>query len=124
MRDLHKEIKQALENNQELVQLLGGKRIGRLFFDGDKKSPYITFSEVNNQDGDFVDDEVYTSVLLYQIDIWSKKPIAMQCKKEVDKVMKSLGFTRFSTADLYEPDTGIHHYGMRYRTKIRLYEGE
>ncbi|EMA6341685.1 MULTISPECIES: DUF3168 domain-containing protein [Bacillus cereus group] len=124
MRDLNKEIKKALENNQELVSLLSGKRIGHLIFNGDKNNPYITFSEVNNQDGDFADDRVYNSDLLYQIDIWSKKPITIQYKKEVDRVMKSIGFSRFSTADLYEDDTKIYHYGMRYRTKISLIEEE
>lgn len=124
MRDLNKDIKQALENNQELVSLLNGKRFGHLVFNGDKNSPYITFSEVNNQDGDFADDRVYNSDVLYQIDIWSKSPITISYKKEVDKVMKAIGFTRFSTADLYEDDTKIYHYGMRYRAKITEFEEE
>ncbi|HFK1431593.1 TPA: hypothetical protein ACGXNJ_001595 [Bacillus cereus] len=124
MRDLMKEIKQGLENNKELVDLLGGKRIGHLIFNGDKNNPYITFSEVNNQDGDSADDRAYNSDLLYQIDIWSKKPITNKYKTEVDRVMKSIGFSRFSTADLYEEDTKIYHYGMRYRTKISLIEEE
>ncbi|PHA00941.1 hypothetical protein COE51_06420 [Bacillus pseudomycoides] len=124
MRDLNKEILQALGNNQELVSLLGGKRIGHLIFTGDKNNPYITFSEVNNQDGDFADDQAYNSDLLYQIDIWSKNPITIKYKKEVDRVMKSIGFSRFSTADLYEEDTKIYHYGMRYRTKITISEEE
>jgi len=124
MKDLNKDIKQALEDNRELVSLLNGKRFGHLVFNGDKNSPYITFSEVNNQDGDFADDRVYNSDVLYQIDIWSKNPITISYKKEVDKAMKSIGFTRFSTADLYETDTKIYHYGMRYRTTITEFEEE
>lgn len=122
MINIKPKIAQALESNQALVSLLGGKRIYQLVAPNPDEFPRITFFEMDNIDDRFADDEAISSEIRIQIDIWSKKSIP-KIADEVDKTMKSLGFRRTASADLYEEDTKVFHKGMRYKT-IQMIEEE
>lgn len=112
MIDIIPLVKKTLENDSKLIGLLGGKRIGNMV--SPHVFPSITFFELNNMDTQGADNENYASSISIQIDIWDKKPPNL-IAKEVDRVMKSLGFFRFGTADIFEEDTKIYHKGLRYR---------
>lgn len=120
MLDLKHEIRQALLNNTALVFLLGGQKVWPEVSPDATAEPYITFFELTNFGSLYTDDEEAASEIHVQVDIWSKGntgPIA----NEVDKTMKSIGFRRTSSADLYESDTRTYHKVLRYKT-IRIIE--
>lgn len=117
MKNLRPEIVQALENEPTLISLLGGKRIYYRKGNNAEEFPRITFFELNNAPDSFADDQETSSEISFQIDIWSKNSTSAIHTK-VDEIMKSIGFTRYAIADLYEDDTSIFHYAMRFRKVI------
>lgn len=114
MINLASDILQALEDDTALVELLGGKRIYRMTAPDAEEFPRITFFELDNTDVLHADDEAKGSLIYFQVDVWNKGATSA-IAAEVDRVMKSLDFMRYSAPDLYEPDTGVHHKAMRYR---------
>ncbi|MDM5270540.1 DUF3168 domain-containing protein [Bacillus wiedmannii] len=114
MKNLRPDILQALESNQELLSVLGGKRIYYRKARNADEFPRITFFELNNVPDSFADDEITSSEITFQIDIWSKNSTTAIHSK-VDAIMNGIGFTRYAIADLYEDDTQIFHYAMRFR---------
>lgn len=76
--------------------------------------PRITFFEVVNQDEEFADDEVLSSLVSVQIDVWSKGSTSA-ISKEIDRIMKSEGWRRTSGPDFYEDDTKVYHKALRYQ---------
>ncbi|BAU27632.1 uncharacterized protein DUF3168 [Aneurinibacillus soli] len=117
MINLKPKIVQALESNQVLVSLLGGKRIYPLKAPRPNEFPRITFFELNNADDQYADDAAISSEIRVQIDVWAKTP-SSEVSQEVARTMKELGFQRYSAQDLYEEDTEIFHKGMRYKTTV------
>lgn len=106
-------IRTALINDAALVNLLGGQRVYAIKAPNADEYPRITFFEVTNFDANHADDQVYSSRMVYQVDVWSKinpDPIA----KEVDRILKSIGFARTGGADLYEDDVQVFHRALRY----------
>lgn len=113
MISLKGDITTALIDDATIKTLLCGERVYPLGTAPATQYPRITFFEVVNADADSADDAVYSSRLIYQIDVWAKgnpDPIA----REVDRVMKSIGFSRNGGADLYENDTKVYHKSLRY----------
>ncbi|MBW3490574.1 DUF3168 domain-containing protein [Bacillus sp. FDAARGOS_1420] len=119
MINLRPEILQALENNQELVSLLGGKRVYYRKAKHAEEFPRITFFELDNRPSGFADNEEGESEITFQIDIWSKVSTTAIHQK-VNAIMKSIGFSRYAVADLYEEDTQIFHYAMRFAKGVEL----
>ncbi|HHP5740393.1 MULTISPECIES: tail completion protein gp17 [Bacillus cereus group] len=119
MMNLRPEILQALENNQELVSLLGGKRVYYRKAKNAEEFPRITFFELDNRPDRFADNEESESEITFQIDIWSKGSTTAFHQK-VNEIMKSIGFCRYAVADLYEEDTQIFHYAMRFAKGVEL----
>jgi len=117
MIDLKPTVLQALEGNAALVSLLGGKRIYQLAAPNAEEYPRITFFEMTNFDSDFADDDPTTSMVSFQIDVWSKGSTTA-IGQEVDRTMKSIGFRRTSSADLYEEDVKVYHKGMRFTIAV------
>lgn len=106
-------IRTALINEDALVKLLGGQRVYAVRAPDANEYPRITFFEITNFDANYADDAAYSSRMVYQMDIWSKEnpdPVAV----EVDRVMKSIGFSRAGGADFYEDDTQVFHRALRY----------
>lgn len=116
--DVKTEVRAALLANDELVALLLGQRVYQLAAPKADEYPRITFFEINNSDSQFADDEAYASDVSVQIDVWSKGSTS-SIAGEVDKTMKSLGYSRTGAPDFYESDTKVYHKAMRYR---RQYE--
>lgn len=99
---------EALRNDTELTELIGqrvywvGKRISAPVF------PYITYFEVMNTESESSDDEEEADDIEIQVDIWSYDstiPIA----KEVQRIIRGLGFIHRALPDVYEKDTKIIH---------------
>lgn len=104
---------ESLENNQALVNLLGGKKVFFMTTSEDTELPYITYHEIVNVDDTYYDNEAYSSEIQLVIDIWSYGSTT-KIAQEVDKTMKSIGFKRLGAHDLYHEETGIHQKNMRY----------
>ncbi|MHB1652341.1 MAG: tail completion protein gp17 [Desulfitobacteriaceae bacterium] len=121
MISLKPQVLSALKANAPLVALLGGHHIYFQVAPDAKQFPRITFFEMTNRGSVFADDTEIGSDISFQMDVWSKgntTTIAL----EVDKTMKSLGFSRDSATDLYEDDIGIYHKAMRFSTTVELEE--
>lgn len=106
-------IRTALTSDTTLTNLLGGQYVYAIKAPNADEYPRITFFEVTNFDANHADDQVYSSRMVYQVDVWSKinpDPIA----KEVDRILKSIGFARTGGADLFEDGTQIYHRALRY----------
>ncbi|ABA42701.1 MULTISPECIES: tail completion protein gp17 [Bacillus cereus group] len=119
MINLRPDILQALENDQELVSLLGGKRI---YYRKAKKAeefPRITYFELDNRPDGFADNQEIESEILFQVDVWAKSSTTAIHQK-VNEIMKRIGFSRYAVADLYEEDTQIFHYAMRFAKGVEL----
>lgn len=121
MFNLKSAIVSALLGNAALISLLGKDSIGQtavyqqvapeaLVF------PRITFFELSNVDSVYMDDDVFSSEISVQIDIWSKGNTSA-IATEVDNTMRSIGWKRFGSQDLYEDDTQIFHKALRYETQ-------
>jgi hypothetical protein len=119
--DAKSELLAGLKANQALVSLCTGGFHNRKAKDVNA-FPRIVYTEINNADDSFADNQAITSEVRFQISIFTNEstvsketPIA----KEVDKVMKSLGYSRYSSVDLYEEDVGVYHKAMRYQKIFR-----
>ena len=119
MINLRPEIVQALGNNQELVSLLGGKRVYYRKAKNAEEFPRITFFFFFYRPDGFADNDESESEITFQIDIWSKGSTTAIHQK-VNGIMKSIGFSRYAVADLYEEDTKIFHYAMRFAKGVEL----
>lgn len=120
--DVKAQVRSALLANSDLLALLGKDRFGndpiyQLRAADPEKFPRITFFEVDNRDRYFADDRSIASLVVVQIDVWSKGSTSV-IAGEVDKTMKVLGFTRSSSPDFYEEETKIFHKAMRFRTVL------
>jgi hypothetical protein len=114
--DAKSELKSAFSSNQSLVSLCTGG-FHNLKANDVNAYPRIIYSEIGNADDDFADNVAISSEVRFQISIFNKEqnissqtPIA----KEVDKTMKSLGYKRYDSTDLFEADTKVFHKAMRY----------
>ncbi|MED0649756.1 DUF3168 domain-containing protein [Aeribacillus pallidus] len=115
--DATAELLAGLKANQTLVSLCTGGFHNRKAKDVNA-FPRIVFTEINNADDSFADNKAITSEARFQISIFTNEstvsketPIA----KEVDKAMKSLGYSRYSSVSLYEEDEKVFHKAMRYQ---------
>ena len=122
MINVKPEVLAALEGNTDLLALLGGPYIYQL------KAPeglnkYITLFELTNFDSAWADGTAFMAEVHLQVDVWVKAASTSPIAAEVDKIMKSLGFKRTSSADLYEDDTGIYHKALRYVTEREVEGG-
>ncbi|MBD1373715.1 hypothetical protein IC620_15320 [Hazenella sp. IB182357] len=110
---------QALGNNQALISIVGD-RIDYLK-SSSNDLPRITFFEVNNVDGDYVDDQAQSGRVSVQVSIWCGDATHLTpIIQEVNNTMKEIGFYRTSSVDLYENDTQIYHKALRYSAKFNL----
>lgn len=112
---------EALENNQTLVNLLGGKKVFFMTTSEDTELPYITYQEIVNIDDTYYDNKAYSSEIQLVINIWSYGSTT-KIAQEVDKTMKNLGFRRLGAVDLYHEETGIHQKSMRYKINKNIEE--
>jgi hypothetical protein len=119
MINVKPEVLAALEENTDLLALLGGPHIYQL------KAPeslnkYITLFELTNFDSAWADGTAFMAEVHLQVDVWVKGDSTSPIAAEVDKTMKTLGFKRTGSADLYEDDTEIYHKALRYVTEREI----
>lgn len=74
---------------------------------------YITYIEAANAESESADDEEYADDIEIQVDIFttgSTIPIA----REVQRIMRELGFVHQAMPDLYEENTKLIHKPIRF----------
>ncbi|WP_459503079.1 tail completion protein gp17 [Bacillus sp. C1] len=118
MRNLNKEVFDALRTDSVIKAGIGGEFVYQFVKGNDRTNTWITFSELNTSPGFYAENTEKSSVVMYQVDIWSMSPIKEQLKNAVQAAMKKLSFQRLSTFPDYEMDTKIYRYGFRFITEI------
>jgi hypothetical protein len=116
--DLGGAIKNALESDAEILAVTGAEKVHRLKAPEGIESPYITFFEVVNDDGNYADNEPLSVSLVYQVDVWcdaSHVSKLLPLASGAERVMKAQGFSRLDAAEFYEKDTKLYHKAARYR---------
>lgn len=130
MINVKPDVAAALENDQTLINLLGGPRIYLLNAPDSKEFPRITYYEAQNADHTYSDELDAITEILMVVDIWNRTSSdgtndggTSQAAQAVDSVMAAQGFYREFSTDQYENDTLVYHKNMRYR-KLRLFDGD
>jgi len=127
-------IEQAFDAKKELTKALVGSPVLKLEVVGgfhnrfaaspDGKPipfPRIIFQELRNNDDNFQDNAATAANVGYQISVFTNHSTNTKetlIAKEVDRVMKSIGYTRYDSVDLYENDTNLYHKAMRYEKTV------
>ncbi|MGG3798986.1 hypothetical protein [Metabacillus fastidiosus] len=113
--DAKSELLAGLRANPSLVTLCTGGFHNRKAKDVNAY-PRIVYTELNNADDSFVDNQAVSSEVRFQISIFTNDSTISKetaIAKEVDKTMKILGYSRYSSVDLLE-DSQVFHKAMRY----------
>jgi hypothetical protein len=129
MINIKPKVYEALQNDATLISLLGGiitndsvtyNRIYQLMAPNANEFPRLVFWEMDNIGANFADDEEQESEISIQIDIYTKNQSTSDIAKEVDNLMKSIGFFRTASTDQYneDNDTQIYEKHMRYSITI------
>ncbi len=118
--DAKAELLNALESSPLLLQEVTGGFHNKV---APKVEPFprVVYQEIRNGDEDYADNESTSAVVAFQISIFcNQETVSKETKiaKEVDKVLKSIGYKRYDSIDLFEEDTKRHHKAMRYRKKV------
>lgn len=114
MISLKSNVLRALEADPVLFALLEGRIWHRVVPEKLKSIfPRITFFELTNLPEDYADDQAISTLVHFQVDIWHLSSTT-RIAQEVNRVMEELDFVRSSTADMYEEDTKIYHYALRF----------
>lgn len=115
--DVKSAMLKSLDENTALKNLCTGGFHNRKAKDI-KVFPRIVYMELLNADDSYADDQAVSSTIKFQISIFTNGATVTKetsIAKEVDKTMKSLGFSRYFSTDLYEEDEDVYHKVMRYR---------
>lgn len=118
--DAKAELLNALESNDLLTQEVIGGIHNKVAPEVDP-FPRVVYQEIRNSDDDYADNESTSAVVAFQISIFcDEETVSKETKiaKEVDKELKSIGYKRYDSIDLFEDDTKRHHKAMRYRKKV------
>jgi hypothetical protein len=86
------------------------------FWAGMTPTLWITFFRYNRMGEAFAENEEIETSHYFQIDLWQKETGTKDLdvlEKQVESVLKPLGFMGFSAQDLYENDTKINHIAIR-----------
>ena len=116
MINIKPDILSALQNDSGLFSLLGNTAIYQLKAPSAREFPRITFYEYSNIGLLYADDTETESEISVQIDVFCMNGATTAISIAVDRIMKSIGFFRISSNDLYEDldDLQIYHKAMRY----------
>lgn len=118
--DAKAELLNALESNSLLIREVIGGFHNKVAPEVDP-FPRIVYQEIRNSDEDYSDNESTSAVVAFQISVFSdEETVSKETRiaKEIDKVLKSIGYKRYDSVDLFEEDTRRHHKAMRYRKKV------
>lgn len=84
--------------------------------------PAIAVREIESFDELFCDDECVTQFCQYEIEIWSSDGSHVMIQAEIDKFMRSLGFTRFKIRTFDDPSIKQYRKILGYQQSIELPE--
>lgn len=96
-----------------ILQNLVSNRIYWIRSAGDPTYPYVTYFEVTNAEAESADDEEYADEIEIQVDIWSTGS-TIPTAKEVQRIMRKLGFRHQALADDYDSETKSIHKPIRF----------
>lgn len=117
------EIISALTSNRTLTDWVGKLHgIPNISFGTSPSAtfPSIIVYTVYNRDGEFADDDPMSSVIRYQVTLFSDKPLSTRIASEVDKEMRKLGFTRNNFFDLYHDSTRTYQGVMLFDQELEI----
>lgn len=110
------EVVNALRASTAIVNLLKGAFVYWLKSSVEPAPQnYITLFEVSNNESESADDEEYANDIEIQVDIWTPGS-TIQIAKEVQKVMRQLGFTHQAMPDTYDDKIKKYHKSIRFST--------
>ena len=122
--DSKSELTRALVGSSILKQEVVGGFHNRIASRPDGKEvpfPRVIYQELRNDDDDFQDNKSTSANVGYQISIYTDHATVSKetvIAKEADQIMKSIGYSRYDSVDLYEEDAKVYHKAMRYEKKI------
>ncbi|TRW30753.1 DUF3168 domain-containing protein [Bacillus sp. PW192] len=105
-------------NSSALLKGLTSGGIHNLVANDVSAFPRVVFSEIQDADADFADNEVYSFEVRYQISIFtqaSTRGKETAIASEIDRLMREIGYSRYDSQDLYETDTKVFHKARRYK---------
>lgn len=106
----------SLRDDLDLTNLLGGANIYHLKLPTDNNiDTYIILTEISNTESGSADDEEYADDIELQADIWTTKNVT-PIKKQLQKVMRSKGFTHQAMPDMWDKDIKKTHKPIRFFT--------
>ncbi|MCB6219091.1 tail completion protein gp17 [Bacillus paralicheniformis] len=114
--DAKAELSAALVNDFSLKELVTGGFHNRVASDVNAY-PRIIYTELKNADDSYADNQVQSSEVRFQISIFTNSNTVnkeTKIAKEIDQLMKSIGYRRYDSQDLYEKTDKIFHKAMRY----------
>lgn len=94
-------------------KVTNGEKIPDDFF------PVISYFDSNHESDSYFDGKSTIDDIEYTVDVWERQNDSTGKLKEVhfdvDKALKNANYRRVSFANIYETDTKINHYSMRYK---------
>lgn len=115
--DAKAELSAALINDFSLKELVAGGFHNRVASDVNAY-PRIIYTELKNADDSYSDNQVQSTEVRFQISVFTNSNTVSQetkIAKEVDRLMKSIGYGRYDSQDLYEEADKVFHKAMRYK---------
>ncbi|MCY7999378.1 MULTISPECIES: hypothetical protein [Bacillus] len=115
--DAKAELSAALVNDFLLKELVTGGFHNRVASDVNAY-PRIMYTELKNADDSYADNQARSSEVRFQISIFTNSnTVSKETKiaKEIDRIMKSIGYGRYDSQDLYEEADKVFHKAMRYK---------
>lgn len=110
------ELFRALRTDSELATLSKGG-FHNLVADPDAEFPRVVYSEINNRPTGHADNNESKATVNFQVSIFNNSQTIIHAKtmtKAVDRIMKSLEYSKYDSQDLYEEDTKLYHKALRY----------
>ncbi|MEC1137202.1 hypothetical protein P9B97_02480, partial [Bacillus paralicheniformis] len=115
--DAKAEFSATLVNDLSLKALVTGGFHNRIASDINVY-PRIIYTELKNADDLYTDNQPQSAEVRFQISIFTNSnTVSKETKiaKEIDRLMKSIGYGRYDSQDLYEEADKIFHKAMRYK---------
>ncbi|TCP32185.1 uncharacterized protein DUF3168 [Scopulibacillus darangshiensis] len=117
MIDISIDVLKALGEDPVLLNLTEGKnKTWQFVIPQGVDPPFIRIAEINNYNDNFADDNEVSSAISYQIDMWDKSGKHNEIANEIERIMKSLGFSRYYSVPTWDTEVLSVRKIMRFRT--------
>jgi hypothetical protein len=118
--DAKTELSATLVNDLSLKELVTGGFHNRVASDVNA-FPRVIYTELKNADDSYADNQARSSEVRFQISIFTNSnTVSKETKiaKEIDQLIKSIGYGRYDSQDLYEEADKVFHKAMRYKKNV------